>query len=114
MALTFTTKKYTSEEKTHEVVAHDEWGMFTTAGNKRLQTLAQRLIDDVQTTDNFMARLKMFEKFIMAWRRMDRYKSYSEASDTDVRERVWSHCTYVARALGINIDTIDDLWEHTY
>jgi len=110
MSLTYTETTY--HEPTHKTVEleiPDDWAMFTPAGNKRIKKLAEELYKKAEdpnlTTGQKVDALISFHR---KWEALDKYKSYSEAGDTAVRECVgWFH-DKVAEALGLDGNAI---WE---
>jgi len=84
-------------EVTEELKAPARWGMFTTAGNKSLQSKAQRCLKNVEklvdkapsySLPKKSAVRKVLADFVAAWMQMSDTKSYVEAGDTAVREHV--------------------------
>jgi len=69
--------------RTVVVKPYKSWGMFTTRGNKRISELAQRLMDGVERSSSIVDKLVHFDKFFKATYKLDNYKSYREAGDTD-------------------------------
>ena len=83
------------------------WGMFSTAGNKRISNLATKFMKMV-TIKNYDELIPDANKFLIAYRAMDQKKSYSEASDTEVRECIWNWFEKVCDENGINANEIWD------
>ena len=66
-----------------------EFGMFTHAGNKRINDLFTKLDEETIGANSTSDILKSAEKLVKKYRKMGTYKSYLEADDTAVREMVW-------------------------
>jgi hypothetical protein len=83
-----------------------KWAMYTPKGDERLTTLAKRAADKVEALGSagkmtHTGAQKVCVDFIAAWVKMERYKSYGEASDTEVRECVADfHDRLYTRATG--------------
>ena len=85
------------------IAASHNFGMFSANGNRRIHTLAIRLLDRlaaihahafgknyyVEGRGPRTAEMEAYKSFFVAWRKMSRSKSYREATDTAVREAVW-------------------------
>jgi len=92
-----------------------KWGMFTSAGNKRLTDIATEamgritalVIADKTSADNVT---KVLVTMLYKWYRMSDSKSYREAADTAVRECIGDfHDKLFEAATG---QTTWDEWEH--
>jgi hypothetical protein len=78
--------------------ADKHWAMFTKAGNKRINTLANRLIkktndllEEFGDSRKFATGLRnSIYNFLRQYRSMGKFPSYSEATDTAVREEIWA------------------------
>ena len=118
MALTYKRRKPRLEmkEEYEEVTisAKRNWGMFTAAGNRRITTLAAKFLEEAEAAKGLAAFATCGEKFLKKYRAMSSYNSYREASDTAVREAVWSFFGEVGKAKGYEYDTLDTIWEEAY
>ncbi len=111
MALTYTYRDRKVVETTEErtIVAHDEWAMYTPKGNKRIQAIAQRFLNEVEKDGvGYSDKVNSAIKFLRTYRGMSQFKCYSGVGDTAVREVVWDFFEKVCDAIGIDGDSI---WE---
>jgi len=106
--LTYETTHQKTVTKTHTVEVFDHWAMYSTAGNRRLKTLAQKFLNVAETKPDFMTFSKSAFDFLKGYRKMETCKSYGEAGDTAVRETVWAFLEQVCSA--VNRDA-DELWD---
>ena len=101
------------------------FAMFTAAGNRRLRHLSEQLLQKLHEVhakdygDDFYVEgkgprtgeKKAYAWYFKAYRQMSQYKSYAEASDTAVRECVWSfaeECSQYAQY--VPYDELDEVW----
>jgi hypothetical protein len=98
------------ETKQVELKVPRDWGMFTPQGNRSLRLKAEKLVNKVKENDSTLARLNAFVEYFKSYRKLSNTKTMSEASDTMVRELVWSFAVVVGRCVGISDSTLDNLW----
>ena len=103
------------EEEYVELTAPEEWGMFTSKGNKSLQKKAQTLLDKLDKTSHGEAekQISYLLQFLRAYHKMGYTETMGEASDTAVRECVWIFFERACEAIGLG-SSADDLWEKAY
>lgn len=87
----------------------EDWGMFTKQGNKSLEKKAELLVKKIEENKDYEESIF---SFLRSFRRMHTSKNMSEASDTEVREQVWSFLKKVCSAINISEDIADYFWEH--
>ena len=100
-----------SETTDQPITVPENWGMFTNAGNKKLTTLAQKFLDKANKAHEAGSTLDFVKaalEYLRTYRGLEKYKTYSEAGDTDVRECVWDFFGKVCDAVGMDGDS---LWE---
>jgi len=116
MPLTYTKVNRREEVSREEVELkpYDHWGMFTSAGNRRLRTLAQQLLDKMEKETDHLARQQLIVWYLKKINKVSSFETYSEASDTAVREYIWDFIVKVCGCVDISTGTADDLWEKYY
>ena len=84
-----------------EVKAWDYWSMFTSKGNKRITTLAEKFLE--QLGDIEQANIEDFKKygkeFMVSWKKLWGTKTYGESGDTAVREMIFGFIEQVGLAM---------------
>lgn len=83
----------------------EEWGMYTTRGNRRIANLAQEFITRLA---NGVEPLTAARCFCQSFARLYKTKTMAEASDTDVRDQVWS---FLERFSPLNRCTFQMVWD---
>ena len=124
MTLTYTqtTHRTVTETKTRTLLVPRHWGMFTKAGNRRLQTIAQRAFDELvalkakdETCCPAASKVRhILVKFLAAWERMGYTKSYGEAGDTVVRHCVADFHDKLRATSGQDVWNASDEWEQNW
>ena len=109
--LTYTKIVTHREEVECTLEPYKHWGMFTPQGNKRLKKIASDLIEDLEKAESYEQNVKALIKYKKKWVKMCDYKSYGEASDTAVREVVWSFMMKAGDAVGMRSYTVEDIWD---
>lgn len=109
--LEYKIKKIEERIITKELQAYNDWGMFTSTGNKSITQKAKNLIKKLETIRDGSEKKKALLAFLRSYRRMSRTKAMSESSDTAVRECVWDFFWKACLAVGLDKDTADVLWE---
>jgi hypothetical protein len=100
--------------ETREVKVPNHWGMYTPAGNKSLTKKAEKLVAEIEEAKGIVAKLKIFKKYFKGWRSLHNTKTMSESGDTEVRECVWCFAARVARAVDVDEESLDKIWEEVY
>jgi len=108
MRYTRTITNTTTETVTEELEVPTDWSMFTSAGNKRITTLATKFVQDMEKEDSYIKLCSIACKFLAKYRDMDRFESYEEAGDTAVRECVGY---FFDKVCGIKEIEPDALWD---
>jgi uncharacterized membrane-anchored protein YjiN (DUF445 family) len=108
--LTYTSTLIKKVTTTTELKAPSDWDMYTKAGDKSLQKKAQLLINKIENSKTEKQIHNAIAAFIKSYRRMSKSKTMSEASDTAVRECVFSFLEKVARCTGIDIELLETIW----
>lgn len=103
-----------------EVPTH--FGMFTKAGNRRLESLSRQLLvklDKVHSknyssnpkTGSRAEEKKAYAWYFKSYRKMSSFKSYAEAGDTAVRDSVWCFAEHCIKESGhVSRDELDGVW----
>ena len=99
------------EYETREVTVPSHWGMYTSAGNKSIMKKAQKLVNRIEGEKKYTKKLDLFGAFFKGWRKLQNTKNMSEASDTDVREQVWGFACIVAKAVNVDEESLDKIWD---
>ncbi len=88
----------------------DDWGMFSTKGNKRVSELAAKFVEGLacRLTPSYAARA-----FFKAHAKLALTKSMAEASDTAVRDAVWGFALRFKDLFG-GEELLNGLWEETW
>lgn len=118
MALTYEQEVVTHEKKTLELRTPDAWAMYTTKGNKRLKAMGQKAYDAIekisQEHEYGVPSYKLqpiLVKYIMEWLRLQHTETYSECSDTSVRECVGDFHDKLYTIASDNSFNASDAWE---
>lgn len=112
MALTYTKISYGKSvriETKYELKAYNNWGMFTTKGNKSLKLKAQALINKLENTNDTRKQVNALLSFLKSYKRMCNSNSYLEADDTDVRDCVFGFFEKACMSIGLK-ESAENLW----
>ena len=85
-----------------------EWGMFSGKGNYRIKQLAESFARKVEQSDKIYKKVITLEEYILSYRNVSNNENYAEASDTDVRERVY----WFAKEIMQNHEIVDYIWDN--
>ena len=96
--------------KTVELKISKDWGMFTSGGNRSLRLKAEKLVEQVKSTDSLVKRLEYFTEYFRGYRSLSNTKTMRESSDTMVREMVWGFAMNLGKCVGISYETLDNVW----
>lgn len=91
-----------------------DYGMYTTAGNKRIETILGRLAGKLSCKLSIGEVATKIEKTIKAYTEMGKYPSYSEAYDTAVRELVYDGIKDIVMKSGYPVEIVNVVWYSTY
>lgn len=109
MSLTYEESKTVTEER--ELSVPDRWGMFSDQGNRRLKEIAEEAIEEVEEAISLKEEREAIVTYVYKWRKAATYDTYVEASDTAVRERVYSFAEKLMKASGLSdFGTADEIW----
>lgn len=93
MSLTYKTTQVTEKITEHTITVPKHFSMFTPQGNKRIADLSREFLAVADSDASYVKKIEAALTYLRKWRSMDKYKSYSEAGDTAVRECVGDFLT---------------------
>ena len=92
------------------LIVPKDWEMYSSAGNKKITNIAQKLFNSLEADESYKNYVKQVTSFVKAYTKLSSFKTYSEASDTMVRELVYDFLEKVEQCLGYN--TLQDIWRN--
>lgn len=100
--------------ETLENIIKSGYGMYTTAGSKSIENKFRTLIKKLDKEDVTLGdKVNAISKVVTSYRAMSNTKSYSESSDTAVREEVWGVLCKVAEQYDVPYPVVDWIWDNT-
>jgi uncharacterized lipoprotein YajG len=93
---------------------YKEWGMYTPQGDKSLEKKAQLLINKINKANTIHEICYAIGLFVKSYRRMSKTKTLAEASDTEVRNVVFSFLEKVCKDVGIDSYHLESIWDMYY
>lgn len=89
--------------------SRERWGMYTRLGDRNVTKRLNTLIKKLNKTDDYTKKLHCFGVFIKSYSKVT-----SEASDTDVREQIYSALQNLAKQSDVSNEALYELWETYY
>lgn len=124
MSLSYSVEKVTKTKTSHPLKSPDYWGCYEgSGGDTALRLRGERFIEKIEKIHNLRydeGRDEKMEKAFISF--MKSYERFGDtkvgrkggASDTAVRESIWSFLEKSGKAVGIDYHALDGLWEKVF
>lgn len=97
----------------NRTIIYSDFGMYTRSGNRSISNKFNSLVNKLGEDLTIDGKVKVVCKFLRGYRALAHTASYSESTDTAVREAVWDQLVNIGESFGMPRVIIDWIWEET-